>query len=102
MGSKLKTSTTFHPRKNGQTEVVNKNLVQPLRGYNKKHLNIWDENLVYIQHFYNRAVHTSTGNYPFENCFGYLSPSPLDIAYGKQGGVREDLIGDALRAENFI
>jgi len=26
----------------------------------------------------------------------------LDIAYGQQGEVREDLIGDALRAEKFI
>jgi hypothetical protein len=62
----------------------------------------WDENMVYIQHSYNRAVHTSTGKSPFETCFGYFPPSPLDIAYGKQGGVREDLTGDALRAEFFI
>ena len=26
----------------------------------------------------------------------------MDIAYGQQGGVREDLTGDALRVENFI
>jgi len=26
----------------------------------------------------------------------------LDIAYGQQGGAREDLTGDALRAKKFI
>jgi len=26
----------------------------------------------------------------------------LDISYGQQGGVREDLTGDALRDEKFI
>ena len=31
-------------------KVVNKTLVQILRGYNQKHPNTWDKNLVYIQH----------------------------------------------------
>jgi len=57
--------------------------------------------LLYIQHSYNKVVHTSTGNSTFETCFGYFPPSPLDITYGKQGGVREYLIGDALRDEKF-
>jgi len=58
--------------------------------------------MVYIQHSYNRSVHTSIGKSPFETFFLYFLPSPLDIAYGKQGGVREDITGDALRDENFI
>jgi len=37
----------------------------------------------------------------FEFCFGCCSYSPLDIPYGQQG-VREDLIGDALREDKFI
>ena len=57
--------------------------------------------MVYIHYFYNREIHISTGNGPFEKCFRYLWPSPLDIAYGQQGGVKEYLIGDHLRAENF-
>jgi hypothetical protein len=81
-------------------EVVNRNLVpilrgynqkQILRGYNQKHLKIWDENLIYIQHSYNIAVHTSICKSPFETCFGYFPPSPLDVVYGNQGGVSEDL-----------
>jgi hypothetical protein len=81
-----------------KTKVVNMTLVQLLRGYNQKHPKTWDENLIYIQHYYNISVHTSIGKSPFETFFGYFPPSLLDVVYGKQGEVREDLIGDALKS----
>jgi hypothetical protein len=56
--------------------------VHVLRGYNQKHLNTWDENMIYIQHSYNKVVHTSTSKSPFETCFGYLTPLFLDLVYG--------------------
>jgi hypothetical protein len=77
-------------------------LVQLLRGYNQKHPKTWDENMIYIQQPYNRAVHTSTSKSPFETCFGYLPPSPLDVVYGQQGGVREDLTRDALKEKKML
>jgi hypothetical protein len=46
--------------------------------------------MIYIQHSYNKAVHTSTGKSPFETCFGYFLPLPLDVLY-RQQGVGEDL-----------
>lgn len=52
--------------------------------------------MVYIKQFYNIAIYTFIGKFPFETYFGYFPLSPLDIAYGKQG-VREDLTRDALR-----
>jgi hypothetical protein len=55
-----------------------------------------------IQHSYNRVVHTSTGKSHFETFFGYFSPSPLDVVYVQQGGVREDIIGEYLKVEKFI
>jgi hypothetical protein len=64
--TKLNYSTTFHPQTNGKTEVVNRTLVQLLRGYNKKHRKTWDEQLVYIKHSYNRAIHSSTNKSPFD------------------------------------
>ena len=76
--------------------------MQLLRGYNQGHPKIWDKNLIYIQHSYNRAIHASTGQSPFETCFGYFPPSLLDVVYGEKGGVREDLTGDALRAEKIV
>jgi hypothetical protein len=76
--------------------------VHLLRGYNQNHLKTWDENLICIQYSYNRAVHTSTGKSPLETCFGYFPPSPLDVVYEQQRGVREDLIGDALKKEKNV
>jgi hypothetical protein len=79
--------------------------VQLLRVKNEKHPKTWDENLIYIQHSYNRAVHTSTGKSPFETCFGYFPRSPLDFVYGHhghQGGVREELIGDAVKEYKIV
>ena len=76
--TKLKRYTTFHPQKDGKTEVVNKTLVYLLRGYNQKHSKNQDENMVYIQHYYNRVVHTYRGKSPFDifwifstSTFGY-------------------------------
>jgi len=101
MDTKSKRSTTFHPQTDGKIKVVNRDLVQLLRGYNQKHPNTWDDNLVYIQHYYNLMNHTYTRMSPFEICFGHFIPSLLDISYGKQG-VKEDIIGDALRAKKIM
>ena len=99
MDANLKRSTTFQPQTYGQMEVVNMTLVQLLIGYNQKHPNTWDENMIYIQHSYNGAIHTSTSKSPFKTCFGYFLPSPLEIVYGQKREVREDLVGDALKVE---
>ena len=58
--------------------------------------------MIYIQHSDNREIHTSTSTSPFETCFGYFPPSPLDVVYGKQGEVREDLTGYALKTFTFL
>ena len=68
-------------------ETTIRTLIQLLRGYNQKNPNSWDENVIYMQHSYNRAVHTSIEKFPFETSFGYLPPSPLDVVYGQQGGI---------------
>jgi hypothetical protein len=57
--------------------------------------------MIYTQCSFNIVVHTSTGKSPFENCFGYFLPSPLDVVYGQQG-VREDTMGEALKVEKFV
>jgi hypothetical protein len=48
------------------------------------------------------VIHTSTSKSPFETFFGYFSPSPLDVAYGIQRGVREDITKESLKIENFV
>ena len=77
-------------------------LVHILRGYNYTHLKTWDENIIYIKNSYNRAIYTSTGKSPFETFFGYFPPSSLDVVYGHQGGVREGITREALKAKKFV
>ena len=47
-------------------------------------------------------VNTSTSKCPFETCYGYFPPFPLDVVYGQQGGVMEDITWDALEVEKII
>jgi hypothetical protein len=58
--------------------------------------------MIYIQHSYSRVVHNSTGKSPFETFFGYIPPFPLDVVYGNQGVVMEDIIEEVLKSENFV
>jgi len=46
--TKLKKSTTCHLQTDGQTEVVNRTMIQLLRGYCSKHPKLWDEHLCYV------------------------------------------------------
>ena len=90
MDTKLKKSCAFHPQTDGQTKVVNRIVVHLLRGYCGKYPKRWDEQLHYIQHAYNRAIHSSTKRSPFETCFGYLPKSPLDFIFDKDSIVDEN------------
>lgn len=40
---------TFHPQTDGQTEVVNKMIIDILHMYNMKHPCTWGESLPYVQ-----------------------------------------------------
>jgi len=83
MDTRLKKSTTFHPQTDGQTKVVNRTMIQLLRGYCSKHPKLWDEHLCYVQYAYNHAKHSFTQRSPFETCFGFIPRSPLDLVFEK-------------------
>ena len=80
LDTKLTKSTTFHPQTDGQTEVVNRMIVHILCMYNSKHPRTWDESLPYVQHSYNRALHSSTGHSPFQVGLGFQPLCPIDVA----------------------
>jgi hypothetical protein len=100
MDTKLKRIIAFHPQTDGQTEVVSRIVVLLLQGYYNKHPKSWDEYIPYVQHAYNRALHSSTKSSPFETCFGYLPKVPLDLLYGRDVDVNEE--GTKDRARKFI
>ena len=80
LDTKLTKSTTFHPQTDGQTKIVNRMIVHILRMYNSKHPRTWDESLPYVQHSYNRALHSSTGHNPFQVGWGFQPLCPIDVA----------------------
>ena len=98
MDAKLKKSTTFHPQL--MAKVVNKTVIQLLRGYCSKRPKLWDEHLCYVQHAYNRAKHSFTQRSPFETCFGFIPKSSSDFVFGKDTTV--DGHNDVDKATKFI
>jgi hypothetical protein len=78
--TKLTKSMAFHPQTDGQTEVVNRMIVHILHMYNSKHPCTWDESLPYVQHSYNRALHSLTGHNPFQVGLGFQPLGPIDVA----------------------
>jgi hypothetical protein len=71
---------TFHPQTDGQTEVVNRMILHILRMYNSNHPHTWDERLPYVQHSYNRALHSSIDNNPFQVGLGFQPLGSIDVA----------------------
>ncbi|XP_056843071.1 uncharacterized protein LOC130495662 [Raphanus sativus] len=79
LGTKLLFSTTCHPQTDGQTEVVNRTLSQPLRATVGKYLRNWLSCLPFIEFAYNHAKHSITNQSPFEVVYGFNPEIPLDF-----------------------
>ena len=80
LDTKLTKSTTFHPQTASQREVINMMIIHILSMYNSKCPCTWDESLPYVQHIYNRALHSSPGHIPFQVGLGFQPPCPIDVA----------------------
>jgi hypothetical protein len=61
-------------------EVVNQMIVQIMRMYNSKNPCTWDESLPYVQHNYNKALHSSTDHSLFQVGLGFQPMGPIDVA----------------------
>jgi len=80
LDTKLTKSTTFHPQIDGQTKVVNRMIVHLPCMYNSTHPRRWDESLPYVQHNYNRTLHSSTDHNLFQVGLGFQPLGPIDVA----------------------
>jgi len=45
--------------------------------YNSKHPHKWDESLPYVQHRYNKALHSLTSHNPFQAGMGFQPLCPI-------------------------
>jgi hypothetical protein len=54
-------------------------IVHILHMYNSKHPCTWDESLPYVQHNYNKSLHSSTNHSPFQVGLGFQPLGPIDV-----------------------
>jgi hypothetical protein len=76
----LNFSSAYHPRSDGQTEVVNRSLGNLLHSLVGDLLKSWDKKLGQAEFAHNHAVNRSTKLSPFEIVYGFLPRCPLDLA----------------------
>jgi hypothetical protein len=80
LDTKLTKSTSFHPQMDGQIKVVNWMIMDIPYIYNSKHPCTWDESLPYVQHNYERTIHSSINHNPFKVGLEFEPLGPMDVA----------------------
>lgn len=78
-GVSLNYSTAYHPRSDGQTEVVNRCLETYLRCMTSERPHLWSKWLPLAEYWYNTTFHSATQITPFEAVYG--RPPPLHLPY---------------------
>jgi len=78
-GTTLKFSPAFHPKTDGQTEIVNRSLGDLLKSVIGEKQDTWDLTLPLVEFAYNNAVNRSTSKNPFEIVHNYSPRTPSDL-----------------------
>ncbi|KAH9686207.1 hypothetical protein KPL70_014288 [Citrus sinensis] len=79
LGTKLLFSTTYHPKIDGETEVVNRTLSTLLQAIIKKNIKTWEDCLPLVEFAYNRSIHSTIKYSQFEIVYGFNLLTPLDL-----------------------
>jgi hypothetical protein len=100
-GSTLKMSTSYHPRTDGQTEVIIRCLETYLRCFIADQPKGWSQWLALAEYWYNTTFHESIRTTPFEAFYGRKPPVVIKCVPGevKMGAVQRELLDrdEALR-----
>lgn len=82
-GVELKFSSAYHPKSDGQTEVVNWCLETYLRCMCSERPHLWSQWLPLAEYWYNTNFHTATHMSPFEAVYGQSPPLHLPYLPGE-------------------
>jgi hypothetical protein len=103
LGARLEFSTTFHPQTDGQTERVNQILEDMLRACALDYGSSWDDNLPYIEFFYNNSYQACIEMAPFEALYGKKCTTPLLLSgVGERSFFGPDIIQEAKEKVRLI
>ena len=77
LDSKLRLSSAYHPRTDGQTERTIRSLEDLLRACVLEQGGSWDTYLPLIEFTYHNSYHSSIGMAPFEALYSQICRTPL-------------------------
>ena len=99
MGTKLKISSSYHPKTDGQTEVLNRCLETYLRCFCSEQPNQWSKWLSWAEFCNNTSFQSTTGITPFEAIYGKTPPTLRQFFLGE---IRVPAVEEDLRAHDEI
>ena len=85
LGIKNRYSTPAYPQENGQTEAINKVIVNGLKKRLDKVKRKWVEELPYVLWAYRKTPRRSTGETPFSMTYGAEAVIPLETGFPTLG-----------------
>lgn len=98
-GTTLRMSSAYHPKTDGQTEVMNRCLETYLRCFASERPKGWSKWLAWIEFHFNMGFQSSAGMTPFEVVYGRPPPQLVPFLPGE---VRVQALADSLRERDDI
>ena len=83
-------TTPYHPMGDGQTERMNRTIINMLKTLGEKEKENWKDLLPKLAYAYNSTVNKSTGYSPYYLMFGRSPRLPIDLMFGVEPDERYD------------
>ena len=97
MGTKLKMSSSHHPKTDGQTKVLNRCLETYLRCFCSEQPNHWNKWLSWAEFCYNTSFQLAAGMTIFQAIYGRTPPTLRQFLLGE---IRVPAVEEDLRARD--